>query len=104
VLEPVTKAYFARALNFGFTTLRELGSDAIWPSDINVRKQIDDGLFPAPRIKIALVYPEADDFTATTPEGWRQQIDRPIDLGADWIKLYGDHGWDGRLTYSKENL
>jgi imidazolonepropionase-like amidohydrolase len=104
-LQPATAEIFRRALNFGFTTVRNLGSSTVWPSDVEVRKAIENFLFVAPRLKVSL---NAANSEATLgvkgPEALRAFVDRMVAYGADWIKLFGDTGWVDPPKYSEAEL
>src|SRR5690348_3571600 len=43
-LLPATADTFRRALNFGFTAVRNLGSSTVWPSDVEIRRAIEHSL------------------------------------------------------------
>lgn len=104
-LQPATADNFRRALNFGFTTVRNLGSSTVWPSDVEVREAIENSLFVGPRLKVSL---NAANSEATLgvkgPEALRVVVDRMVAYGADWIKLFGDTGWVDPPKYSEEEL
>jgi imidazolonepropionase-like amidohydrolase len=110
-------AAHARAtLLAGFTTLRDLGTEGAGFADVSVKRAIDEGMIPGPRLFIATRAIVATASYGPGPRGFRPDIDLPggaqevsgVDEairatreqaghGADWIKLYADYrvGTDG---------
>ncbi|WP_425598265.1 amidohydrolase family protein [Dyella amyloliquefaciens] len=110
-------AAHARAtLMAGFTTLRDLGTEGAGFADVSVKRAIDEGMIPGPRLFIATRAIVATASYGPGPRGFRPDIDLPggaqevsgVDEairatreqaghGADWIKLYADYrvGSDG---------
>ena len=108
-----------RALEQGFTTLRDMGTEGAGYGDIGIRQAIDEGLIPGPRLYVSTLaisgtggYPlEGYAPELTVPKGV-QLADGPIearraareqlDKGADWIKVYMTHrSWvdrEGKLA------
>jgi imidazolonepropionase-like amidohydrolase len=97
-----------RALEQGFTTIRDMETEAAGYGDVGMRQAIDEGQIPGPRMfvvtrsisttggyKLENYAPEID-----VPKG-AQLIDGPVearkaareqlDHGADWIKVYMTH-------------
>jgi imidazolonepropionase-like amidohydrolase len=103
-LQPATADTFRRALNFGFTAVRNLGSDTVWPSDVEIRKAIEHSVFLAPRLKVSLNPASPKSRLAEGPRALRQVVDRMIAGGADWIKLFGDSTWVDPPNYSVAEL
>ena len=104
-LQPTTADNFRRTLNFGFTTVRNLGSLTVWPSDVDVRKEIENGILVGPRLRVSLNgVASKRSLGVKGPEALRAVIDRMIAGGADWVKVYGDIGWDDPPVYSVEEL
>jgi imidazolonepropionase-like amidohydrolase len=100
----------------GFTTLRDLGTEGAGYADVSIKRAIDDGLIPGPRMFIATRAIVASASYGPGPRGFRPDLDLPsgaqevsgVDAamravreqaahGADWIKLYADYrvGPDG---------
>ena len=105
-LQPATADNFRRALRFGFTSVRNLGSSTVWPSDVEVRKAINDSVFVGPRVQVSLV-DTASEGTLGGAKGavaLRGVVDRMAAYGADWVKLFGDTGWVDPPKYSEEEL
>jgi imidazolonepropionase-like amidohydrolase len=103
----------------GFTTLRDLGTEGAGYADVSIKRAIDDGLIPGPRMFIATRAIVASASYGPGPRGFRPDLDLPsgaqevsgVDAamravreqaahGADWIKLYADYrvGPDGETA------
>jgi len=96
-------------LRFGFTTVRNLGTDSLGPSDIDIRNAIDNGSLPGPRLKIAIGAGRNLGTTNTVAKGpteLRAAVDRVVNEGSDWIKLYDadQPGPEDGDKYSVEEL
>lgn len=118
----------ARAtLDAGFTTLRDLGAEGAGVSDVSIKRAINDGLIPGPRLFVATraivatgAYgPARRNYNpeAEIPQGAQEAsgIDEGVravreqaGAGADWIKIYADYrvGPDGSTqpTFTLEEL
>jgi imidazolonepropionase-like amidohydrolase len=118
----------ARAtLMAGFTTLRDLGTEGAGASDVSVKRAIDDGLIPGPRLFVATRAIVATGAYGPNKRAWRPDMDLPqgaeeasgeaevmkavreqAALGADWIKLYGDYrtgpGGETEPTFSEAEM
>lgn len=118
-----------RALEQGFTTLRDLGTEGAGHADSDLKRAIDAGVVPGPRLQVADL---AFSSTGTYPlqgfawelavpsgvqvvdgaEAVRRGVREQVRFGADWIKVYVDRGYwigeDGRLrsrlNFSAEEL
>jgi imidazolonepropionase-like amidohydrolase len=110
-------AAHARAtLLAGFTTLRDLGTEGAGYADVSIKRAIDEGMIPGPRMFIATRAIVATASYGPGPRGFRPDMELPggaqevsgVDEairatreqaghGADWIKLYADYriGADG---------
>ncbi len=110
-------ATHARAtLLAGFTTLRDLGTEGAGFADVSVKRAIDEGMIPGPRLFVATRAIVATASYGPGPRGFRPDLDLPSGAqeisgvdeairatreqagrGADWIKLYADYrvGADG---------
>lgn len=109
-------AHAKATLLSGFTVLRDLGTEGAGFADVSVKRAIDEGLIPGPRMFVATRAIVATASYGPGPRGFRPDLDLPqgaqpvsgVDAavaavreqaarGADWIKLYadyrvGDHG------------
>lgn len=99
-----------RALEYGFTTIRDLETEGAGYADVDLKKAINNGVIPGPRMKVAT---RALDVTGAYPlsgYSWELQVphgvqvvDGPdearkavreqISFGADWIKVYSDRSY-----------
>jgi imidazolonepropionase-like amidohydrolase len=106
------------ALEYGFTTIRDLETEGAMYADVDVKTAIDRGVIPGPRMVVATralaptgMYPLTGySWELTVPAGaqlvdgadnLRRAVREQVKFGADWIKLYADRdsyvGDDGRL-------
>ena len=110
-------------LRAGFTTIRDLGTEGAGYADVGLKRAIEQGIIPGPRMVVttrAIVATgsyaprltpeidvlqgaeEADDASLTRVV--RDQIGR----GADWIKVYADFPWgpegSTRPTFTLDEL
>ncbi|OOG47286.1 amidohydrolase [Rhodanobacter sp. C06] len=100
----------------GFTALRDLGTEGAGFADVSIKRAIEVGLIPGPRLFVATRAIVATASYGPGPRGFRPDLDLPQGAqpvtgadaamaavreqaarGADWIKLYadyrvGDHG------------
>jgi imidazolonepropionase-like amidohydrolase len=112
----------------GFTTLRDLGTEGADYSDVALKRAIDDGLIPGPRLFVATraivatgAYGPAPRSLrpdiCCTPQGAEEASGVPDMIrvtreqagrGADWIKVYADYRWgpggSTEPTFSEEEL
>jgi imidazolonepropionase-like amidohydrolase len=97
-----------RALEQGFTTIRDVETEGAGFGDVGIKRAINEGYIPGPRMFVSTVsisstggYPlEGYAPEITVPKG-SQLIDGPVearkaareqlDKGADWIKVYMTH-------------
>lgn len=103
-----------RALEQGFTTLRDVETEGAGYGDIGIKEAIEGGYIPGPRLFVAT---RAISTTGGYPlEGYAPELDMPkgaqivdgpvearkaareqLDHGADWIKVYMTHrSWVGK--------
>jgi imidazolonepropionase-like amidohydrolase len=118
-----------RALNYGFTTIRDLETEGAGYADVDIKKAIDAGVIPGPRMQVS---GRAMDVTGSYPvlgyswelkwpkgvqevdgaEDGRKAVREQISNGVDWIKVYSDRSYrvqpDGVLddipTFTPEEL
>jgi imidazolonepropionase-like amidohydrolase len=95
-----------RTLRYGFTTVRNLGTEGLGPSDIDVRNAVANGFLLGPRLKIAMSDTETRNFGVKGPNDFRAAVDRIVNQGSDWIKLYDSTmpGPDDGTRYSQEEI
>jgi imidazolonepropionase-like amidohydrolase len=103
-----------RALEQGFTTLRDVETEGAGYGDVGIKQAIQGGYIPGPRLFVSTLaisttggYPLEDYAPELTMPKGVQIIDGPVearkaareqlDHGADWIKVYMTHrSWTGR--------
>lgn len=112
-------------LRAGITTERDLGTEGAGNFDVQLKRAIDHGIVPGPRI-IAVTRaivatgsyaPRRQDYSfepvqgaeeADGAEGIARVVRSQIGHGADWIKVYADYRWgpNGEVlpTFSSEEL
>jgi imidazolonepropionase-like amidohydrolase len=117
-------AHARATLLAGFTTTRDLGTEGAGYGDVGLKKAIEHGIIPGPRMTVVTraivatgsygpkLAPELD-----LPQGGEEAsgIDdivrvtrEQIGKGADWVKLYADYRWRpgeaSRPTFSEEEM
>ncbi|MBZ5520955.1 MAG: amidohydrolase family protein [Acidobacteriia bacterium] len=99
-----------RALEYGFTTIRDLETEGAGYADVDLKRAIEQGVVPGPRMRVAS---RAMDVTGAYPllgyapevpvphgvqvvdgpdEG-RKAVREQLSFGADWIKVYSDRSY-----------
>ena len=115
-IEAVTAA--RAALDFGFTTIRDLETEGAMYADVDVKTAVDRGIIPGPRMLVATRALAPTGMYPLTGYSWeldmpvgaqlvdgadnlRRAVREQVKYGADWIKVYADRdaylGDDGRL-------
>jgi imidazolonepropionase-like amidohydrolase len=118
-----------RALEYGFTTIRDLETEGAGYADVDIKKAINSGVIPGPRMQVAgrsmnvtgaypllgysweLKMPKGVQ-EVDGPEDGRKAVREQISHGVDWIKVYSDRSYfvrpDGVLddvpTFTLEEL
>jgi imidazolonepropionase-like amidohydrolase len=99
-----------RALEYGFTSIRDLETEGAMYADVDIKKAINQGIIPGPRMQVATramdvtgAYPllgYAPDVkvphgvqVVDGPENGRKAVREQIMYGADWIKVYSDRSY-----------
>jgi imidazolonepropionase-like amidohydrolase len=99
-----------RALEYGFTTIRDLETEGAGYADVDVKKAIENGVIPGPRMQVATralnvtgAYPlEGYAPNLPVPHGVqvadgadeaRKAVREQISYGADWVKVYADRNY-----------
>lgn len=119
-------ANHARAsLMAGVTTIRDLGSEGAGYSDVYLKKSIEEGIIPGPRLLVA--GPAIVATGAYGPKGFHEGVTVPLGAeptsgvpgaiettrrqlggGADFIKVYADYRWQtgaaSQPTFLQEEL
>lgn len=117
----------ADTLQAGFTTLRDLGTEGADYADAGIRRAIEEGVAPGPRLLIATRAIVASYSYGPAEKSYRPDMELPYGAqaatgvaevtkavreqsarGADWIKFYADYrtGIDGsaRPTFTLEEM
>ncbi len=109
----------------GFTTIRDLGTEGAGYADVDLKRAVNLGLIPGPRMLVAtraIVASGAYGPKGFAPE-WRvpqggeeadgvdsliRVVRDQIGHGADWVKIYGDYRWGplpgAHPTFSLEEM
>jgi len=113
-----------RALEEGFTTLRDLETEGAMYADVDVKRAINRGEVPGPRLFVATrAMAPTGAYGVTTPNwGWefptgvqivdgpdniRQAVREQVRRGADLIKFYADRGYyigADSVLHSRQNF
>jgi imidazolonepropionase-like amidohydrolase len=99
-----------RTLLAGFTTIRDLGTEGAGYADVALRRAINEGLVPGPRLYVATRAIVATASYGPGPAGFAPNFEPPkgaqeasgipevlravreqIGHGADWVKVYADY-------------
>jgi imidazolonepropionase-like amidohydrolase len=118
-------AHARATLEAGVTTVRDLGSEGASDGDVQLKRAIDKGLVPGPRVITttrAIVAtgsyaPRRPGYAFEPPQGAEEAsgaeeiarvVRSQIGHGADWIKVYADFRWgpagEARPTFSLDEL
>jgi imidazolonepropionase-like amidohydrolase len=117
-------AHARATLLAGFTTVRDLGTEGAGYGDVGLKKAIEQGIVPGPRMIVvtrAIVatgsYGPKLSTDLDLPQGAQEAsgIDeivratrQQVGKGADWVKLYADYRWGlgepSRPTFSQEEM
>jgi imidazolonepropionase-like amidohydrolase len=114
-----------KTLRAGITTERDLGTEGAFDSDVQLRRAIEEGIVPGPRLLVvtrAIVAtgsygPRRSAYAFDPPQGAEEATGveevarvarRQIGHGADWVKVYADYTWGPKgqalPTFSLEEL
>jgi imidazolonepropionase-like amidohydrolase len=114
-------------LQAGFTTLRDLGTEGAGYADVGIKRAIDEGVLPGPRLFVATRAIVATASYGPAERSYRPDMELPYGAqeatgvdeavkavreqsshGADWIKFYADYrtGIDGstRPTFTLDEM
>jgi imidazolonepropionase-like amidohydrolase len=118
-------AHAAATLRAGITTVRDLGTEGAQDYDVQLKRAIEQGVVPGPRIITttrAIVAtgsygPQRSRYAFDPPQGAEEAsgaedimrvVRSQVGHGADWIKVYADYGWgpggEQRATFSQDEL
>src|SRR5256885_356452 len=109
----------------GFTTIRDLGTEAAGYADVGLKQAVNQGIIPGPRMLVAtraIVATGSYGPKGYAPEwnvpqgaeeadgvdGLTRVIREQIGKGADWVKVYADYRWGAggaaHATFTLEEL
>lgn len=118
-------AHARTTLEAGITTTRDLGTEGAGDGDVQLRRAIDQGIVPGPRILAvtrAIVAtgsygPRRSAYAFDPPQGAEEAsgpdevmrvVRSQIAHGADWVKVYADYRWgpggQARATFTLDEL
>jgi len=118
-------AHANATLRAGITTERDLGTEGALDNDVQLKRAIDRGIVPGPRLVVvtrAIVAtgaygPSRASYAFDPPQGAEEAdgadaitrvVRSQVGRGADWIKVYADYRWgpggEARATFSQEEL
>ncbi|MFL5519762.1 MAG: amidohydrolase family protein, partial [Gemmatimonadales bacterium] len=118
-------AHAAATLRAGVTTERDLGTEGALDNDVQLKRAIEKGIVPGPRLLTttrAIVAtgsyaPARRNYAFDPPQGAEEAdgtegiarvVRRQVGQGADWIKVYADFRWgpNGETlpTFSQDEL
>lgn len=118
------------ALEYGFTSMRDIGNEGTMYADVDLKRAINRGIIPGPRLQVST---RALSVTGTYPllrYAWdldvpkgvqivdgvdecRKAVREEISSGSDWIKVYCDrgywidttnHGISSKVNFTMEEL
>jgi imidazolonepropionase-like amidohydrolase len=116
-----------KTLRAGFTVLRDLGTEGADYADLSVKRAIEEGRIPGPRLQVATRAIVATASYGPGPLGFATHFDPPkgaqeasgeaeilravreqVGHGADWVKVYADYrrgpGGSAVPTFSEAEL
>ena len=112
-------------LRAGITTERDLGTEGALDNDVQLKRAIEKGIVPGPRLVVvtrAIVAtgaygPGRPNYAFDPPQGAEEAdgadaimrvVRSQVGRGADWIKVYADYRWGpggaARATFSQDEL
>lgn len=117
-------AHARATLENGFTTVRDLGTEGMQYGDVDLKRAINQGIVPGPRMLVATramvatgsYGPRRSNYAYDVPQGAEEadagdvvRVARSqIGHGADLIKIYADYRWgaDGsaRATFEQDEI
>jgi imidazolonepropionase-like amidohydrolase len=118
-------AHARATLAAGITSERDLGTEGALDNDVQLRRAIEQGIVPGPRMLVvtrAIVAtgsyaPSRSRYAFDPPQGAEEAdgdaaitrvVRSQIGRGADWIKVYADYGWgpggELRPTFTQHEL
>lgn len=87
-----------KALEYGFTSIRDLNDMGVSAADVDIRRGIARGLIVGPRMQVSTTGLSVSGAATSRvrpcdgADGCRRAVREAIALGADWVKVFGDRG------------
>lgn len=118
-------AHARATLDAGVTTERDLGTEGAFDLDVQLKRAIEKGIVPGPRlitttraiVATGSYAPSRRNYAFDPPqgaaeadgsEGIAREVRRQVGQGADWIKVYADFRWgpggEALPTFTQEEL
>ena len=118
-------AHARATLEAGITTVRDLGTEGALDGDVELKRAIDRGVVPGPRmitttraiVATGSYGPRRSSYAFEPPQGAEEAsgadeiarvVRSQIGHGADWIKVYADYRWgpggEARATFTLDEL
>jgi imidazolonepropionase-like amidohydrolase/ketosteroid isomerase-like protein len=117
--------HLRRTLDAGFTALRDLGTEGAGDADAGLKRAIEQGIIPGPRLFVAgraivmrgsygpsgfapeVGVPQGAE-EAAGPEELVRVVRDQIRRGADWVKIYADYRWgpsgEARPAFTEQEI
>lgn len=106
-----------KALEYGFTSIRDLGDMGVKAADADISRAITRGLIPGPRMQVSTTALSISGFVPSQisacdgADECRRAVREAVAHGANWIKVFGDRGvrrvegiFDDQPTFTLEEL
>jgi imidazolonepropionase-like amidohydrolase len=106
-----------RALEYGFTSIRDLNTMGVDAADADISRAISRGLIAGPRMQVSTAALSVSGFSTGLVracdggDSCRRAVREAVARGANWIKVFGDRGvrrqddiFDDRPTFTPEEM
>jgi imidazolonepropionase-like amidohydrolase len=106
-----------KALEYGFTSIRDLNSMGVDAADADISRAISRGLVAGPRMQVSTAALSVSGFSTGLvracdgADACRRAVREAVSRGANWIKVFGDRGvrrqdsiFDDRPTFTLDEL
>ena len=117
-----SKSCYQSLMN-GFTTIRDLGTEGAGYADVDLKKAINNGIIPGPRMFVSTLAINTTGHYAVSEKDYAWELRMPKGLqeitgadearkavreqiahGADWIKIYADRGYYKTATCEYKSI
>ena len=108
-----------KALEYGFTSIRDLNNMGVGYADVDIRLAITRGVIPGPRMQVATTGLSSSGSLSGSAvnrcdgaDACRRAVREEVSHGANWIKVFSDRGvrllpdgiFDDQPTFTVEEL